>query len=430
MILYKFERDYNQEKKQEESATEPATEPTPVIKKRAAEIEPIPIPSPVEEQDWDTVDMVRLVKMLRIADALEKLCEKVNSNPDTANSVSMEIQEICMTFRETFSEAFFSINTFGFNGSYNMQPSFAFSSKELNYAMDDFETMLEVCCGDELYDYITEALESDDEEKLDELNKYNQEYAEDFDEAGEAQPPRDPLIIDLGDSGIVLHSLENGVYFDLDNNGFAERTAWIDIEDGFLALDRNNNGTIDNGGELFGDQVKLSDGSKSSSGFEALKELDGNEDDVIDENDETYEKLRVWIDSNHNGKSESNELKTLDDLGVISISLEHEEISYIDEETGTRIAERADVKIDIDGVVSTVDISEFWFPVNSSDTTHGDKVTVGNVPDIMQAIQNDENGELFDMFMKFSESDDIAYKHYLTKAILVKYVNIAFETSL
>ena len=428
--MYKFERDYNQEKKQEESATEPATEPTPVIKKRAAEIEPIPIPSPVEEQDWDTVDMVRLVKMLRIADALEKLCEKVNSNPDTANSVSMEIQEICMTFRETFSETFFSINTFGFNGSYNMQPSFAFSSKELNYAMDDFETMLEVCCGDELYDYITEALESDDEEKLDELNKYIQEYAEDFDEAGEAQPPRDPLIIDLGDSGIVLHSLENGVYFDLDNNGFAERTAWIDIEDGFLALDRNNNGTIDNGGELFGDQVKLSDGSKSSSGFEALKELDGNEDDVIDENDETYEKLRVWIDSNHNGKSESNELKTLDDLGVISISLEHEEISYIDEETGTRIAERADVKIDIDGVVSTVDISEFWFPVNSSDTTHGDKVTVGNVPDIMQAIQNDENGELFDMFMKFSESDDIAYKHYLTKAILVKYVNIAFETSL
>ena len=47
------------------------------------------------------------------------------------------------------------------------------------------------------------------------------------------------------------------MYFDLDKNGFAEKTAWIGTEDGFLALDRNGNGIIDNGGELFGDQVEL-----------------------------------------------------------------------------------------------------------------------------------------------------------------------------
>lgn len=405
LILYHFTRSVLDTEPNPDGATDkiPAKAPS----KDEAEEEVIQHVTFSEE----LVDMAKLMALVTIANCMLAYHTKVQENPNTNNSVS--------ALFVTASASFLAIAyDYIAKETYNVEPTKRVSAKEVNDAIDDYMTVLETCCDDELYDYIKEALESNDEEKLDELNKHIQEYAEDFDEAGDAQPPRDPLIIDLGDSGIVLHSLENGVYFDLDNNGFAERTAWIDIEDGFLALDRNNNGTIDNGGELFGDQVKLSNGSKSSSGFEALKELDDNDDDVIDENDETYEKLRVWVDSNHNGKSESNELKTLDNLGVISISLEHEEISYIDEETGTRIAERADVEINKDGIVSTVDISEFWFPVNSSDTTHGDKVTVGNVPDIMQAIQDDGSGELFDMFLEFSESDDIAYKHYLTKEIL------------
>lgn len=74
-----------------------------------------------------------------------------------------------------------------------------------------------------------------------------------------------------------------------------------------MALDRNGNGSIDNGGELFGDQVILKDGSKSESGFEALAELDDNGDGIIDNKDSAFANLRVWIDANHNGKSDSNE---------------------------------------------------------------------------------------------------------------------------
>lgn len=110
-------------------------------------------------------------------------------------------------------------------------------------------------------------------------------------EAGLKQPPRDPLVIDLGKKGIELTNVDGRVHFDLDKNGFSEKTAWIGTEDGFLALDRNGNGIIDDGGELFGDQVDLA-GRLAASGFEALKQLDDNVnsetgeigDGVIDKN--------------------------------------------------------------------------------------------------------------------------------------------------
>ena len=96
-----------------------------------------------------------------------------------------------------------------------------------------------------------------------------------------------------------------------------------------------------------------------------------------------------------------NELKTLNETGIISISLEHSEVSIVDEETGARIAESASVTINKNGAVSTVDISEFWFPVNSSDTTQDGVVTAGNVPNIIQAVNDDESGELLELFYGF-----------------------------
>ena len=132
---------------------------------------------------------------------------------------------------------------------------------------DDYLEMLEVLYGEEWREKFETAADNNDFDDFDDLMKAMQGESGNYDRAGKAQPPRDPLIIDLGESGIELRSLEHGVNFDLDNNGFAEKTAWIGTEDGFLALDRNGNGNIDNGGELFGDQVILKDGSKSASGF-------------------------------------------------------------------------------------------------------------------------------------------------------------------
>ena len=65
--------------------------------------------------------------------------------------------------------------------------------------------------------------------------------------------------------------MENIVNFDLDNNEFAEKTLWIGTTDRFLVFDRNGNDVIDNGSELFVDQVVLKSGKQSESSFETLQ---------------------------------------------------------------------------------------------------------------------------------------------------------------
>lgn len=247
------------------------------------------------------------------------------------------------------------------------------------------------------------------------LDPLNDEYTR----AGNAHPPVDPLAIDLGALGIDLTSLENGVHFDLDKNGFAEKTAWIGIEDGFLVLDRNGDGTINDGGELFGDKVELQNGLTSVSGFEALAELDNNNDGCIDAEDSAWTSLRVWIDSNHDGISQG-ELKTLDDLGIVSISLEVTKEENVDTATGTMEAEYAMVTFK-DGTERK--ISEFWFPVNVSDTTQGTEdgdivETVGNVPDIYVAMEEDGTGTLRNLYEQFQQSKDYVEKRVLLKKIL------------
>lgn len=248
------------------------------------------------------------------------------------------------------------------------------------------------------------------------LDPLNDEYTN----AGNAQPPRDPLAIDLGALGIELTTLENGVNFDLDKNGFAEKTAWIGLEDGFLCLDRNGNSKIDDCGELFGDQVELSNGAISVSGFEASADFDEDGDGVIDHNDTVWNDLRVWIDANHNGISDSGELKTLNELGVVNISLDVTKEENVDTATGTMEAEFAMVTF-ADGTERK--ISEFWFPVNTSDTTQtggdGEIVeTKGNVPDITLAIEADNTGTLAVLYKKYCLSEDFVEKRFLSKQIL------------
>ena len=257
-------------------------------------------------------------------------------------------------------------------------------------------------------------------------NQKTGDNAEDaFNSAGDAPAPRDPLVIDLNSIGILLTSIDNGVYFDLDNNGFAEKTAWVGPEDGFLVLDRNGNGAIDNGGELFGDQVQLRNGLKSSSGFEALSELDDNGDMNIDSNDSSFYDLKVWVDRNQNGISESNELISLIELGISSISLDYQEIGNVDDVTGTIVSLESEVTFQ-EG--TTRIISEHWFKVNSRDSQdlhdYGEGVVVtsvesfGNIMSLNNAILSDKTGELGNMVDAFKTSLDYAEKRVLIKRIL------------
>ena len=132
---------------------------------------------------------------------------------------------------------------------------------------------------------------------------------------------RDPLALDLDGDGIETRGADGQVVFDHNNDGVKTGTGWLRPDDGWLVLDRNSNGTIDNGGELFGVDTVKSDGTQATDGFDALSDLDSNDDGVFDAKDTRFADVRVWRDLNQDGVSQSNELSTLAANNIRSISL-------------------------------------------------------------------------------------------------------------
>ena len=126
----------------------------------------------------------------------------------------------------------------------------------------------------------------------------------------------DPLVLDLNGDGFNLVAEDaSSAYFEFDSDGFGEHAGWVRGTDGFLVRDANANGKIDNVTEMFGNE--------STGGFDMLAGYDANLDGKIDASDGVFSSLAVWQDYNQNGVTDAGELKSLSELGIVSISLSH-----------------------------------------------------------------------------------------------------------
>lgn len=144
-----------------------------------------------------------------------------------------------------------------------------------------------------------------------------------------------PILVDLENDGIHLTGLDDPVWFDFDADGEAELLSWTDRGEGLLALDRNGNGQVDDGSELFGNHTRLTDGKRALNGYLALAEFDnwllgGNGDGQIDFTDAVFGFLWMWTDRNHDGASQPEELATLEEARVLRIALDYKRSNRTD----------------------------------------------------------------------------------------------------
>lgn len=137
----------------------------------------------------------------------------------------------------------------------------------------------------------------------------------------------DPLLLDLSGQGAGMTGLEDGVLFDIDNSGALRRTGWADRQTGMLVHDQGS-GQVTNVSQLFSEYYGGQAGKDGSSGetpfkdgFAALASVDANTDGVINPDDAVWTQLKVWVDANHDGRADPEELKALQALGISQIKL-------------------------------------------------------------------------------------------------------------
>jgi hypothetical protein len=148
-----------------------------------------------------------------------------------------------------------------------------------------------------------------------------------------------PIVVDLGHNGIDLGRAGVGVHFDVDNDGIPELVQWVKPrgDEAFLTLDRNNNGIIDNGGELFGVGTPMAlEGSTATNGFVGLAQYDsrslgGNDDGWISAADQIWPHLSLWLDSNADGVSTPKEMLKPESVGFTAFETIPRSHKYYDD---------------------------------------------------------------------------------------------------
>ncbi len=222
-----------------------------------------------------------------------------------------------------------------------------------------------------------------------------------------AQTTQSPLVIDMNGNGIELVSERDkgSVYWDIDNDGLRESSGWVKPTDALLAMDRNSNGTIDNNSELFGNVTG------SPNGFTTLAQLDSNKDKQITNADTNWSKLRVWLDANSDGVSQSSELFTLDSKGIKSINLNYTDVFY--QLAGNNIRQESTVAFTNN---TTSKIVDAWFGYDNMNSFDDRAVTY--TAKALSLPQLKSYGQLASFTAAMSQTPTLADK---VEAFIAKY---------
>ncbi|MCB1941128.1 MAG: hypothetical protein KDI53_03630, partial [Candidatus Accumulibacter sp.] len=158
-----------------------------------------------------------------------------------------------------------------------------------------------------------------------------------------------PIVIDLNGDGIrTVSRADSQGTFDLLGTGVGISSGWLSGEDGFLVVDRNGNGRIDDISEMFG-------GTRKGDGFSKLSTFDSNGDGVVDASDADFASLKIWQDINGDHQTDAGELISLADAGVISLSADYSELPFLDAQ-GNLHLERSSATLSDGAVVDMTDV--------------------------------------------------------------------------
>jgi Ca2+-binding RTX toxin-like protein len=252
---------------------------------------------------------------------------------------------------------------------------------------------------------------------------------------GAPAPRRDPLLVDLDGDGIETLGTGAVTFFDHDGNGFAEMTGWAGADDGMLVMDRDGDGRITSGRELFGDRTVLQSGAVATSGMQALAEWDlaangGNGDGMLDAGDAAWGRLRVWRDADGDGFSDDGETLSLSAAGISALSLSFDETNLADGlgNVQARLGSfvRADGSLGAMGDYllarnTTISIADSAAPLGAEIAALPEVRASGNALDLRQAMARD--GGLRDLVQSFLREADITARGVLLDKILYRWTD-------
>jgi Ca2+-binding RTX toxin-like protein len=248
---------------------------------------------------------------------------------------------------------------------------------------------------------------------------------------GEAETIDCPIVLDLDSDGVETRGVNAGAHFDHGGDGFKERTGWTGPDDGLLVWDRNGDGQINGGSELFGNRTLLPDGvTPAANGFAALAARDANGDGKIDANDPIWVNLKIWRDADSDGVSTPAELVTPADLGITAINTGYTTSNVVDAQSNEHRQIGSFNKAD----GSTGAAEDIWFKTDTVHANAPDSIAVpadvaalpdlhgfGTLYGLRQAMARDTAGTLKGFVTAFVAEAGAAQREALVEQILFRW---------